>query len=470
MNPKVALIVANQENRYGPNNNTFLQICYYHGEKIESDLVNLVHLPMENMLENLSNGMLRIPEKIDFTGIDVPDNAKIQIEDNINKILSKSRDLQYRNAMKNYETAKTNKLNFNEIMKFYLPASANTRVMQYISKDIYDILKTREYKVMYDLTYGIEKYSTIRKVSEYNPHAIITINNFHNMFLNDEIFNFVWFQDVMPIMVDNEEILLRERDYFFSYTTTFTDLLIKKGVDKNKIFQQQVIPVNTNQFYLDENVNKENKIVFVGSYYCDDYSDYISKDIDYELNILLKKGISLSVENIHEVYKKYNLVCLDNANFITYIQQHYIRNACVDWLCENQTVDVEIYGYDWDKSDKEHILQKFKGKAEKHELNYIYNSTKYALAASGQVINTQRLGEIVHSGAIPLIYDSREITDESETWDDECLYFKTKEELDYILENNLEPKKYRSEEMLKYFTYDSFLDTILQVIDKDVNK
>ena len=62
------------------------------------------------------------------------------------------------------------------------------------------------------------------------------------------------------------------------------------------------------------------------------------------------------------------------------------------------------------------------------------------------------------------MYDSRELTDEVQTWDDECLYFKTKKELMYILDNNILPKKYRSKKMLKYYKYDSFIDKILNII------
>jgi hypothetical protein len=70
------------------------------------------------------------------------------------------------------------------------------------------------------------------------------------------------------------------------------------------------------------------------------------------------------------------------------------------------------------------------------------------------------------------MYDSRELTDELQTWDDECLYFKTKKELMYILDNNILPKKYRSKEMLEYFTYDNFINTILNIVqdNQEINK
>jgi hypothetical protein len=72
---------------------------------------------------------------------------------------------------------------------------------------------------------------------------------------------------------------------------------------------------------------------------------------------------------------------------------------------------------------------------------------------------------MIYAGVIPVVYDSRDITDEERTWDDEVLYFKTKEDLKYILDNELKPKNFRSKEMLKYFSYDSFIDTILKTVE-----
>jgi hypothetical protein len=76
---------------------------------------------------------------------------------------------------------------------------------------------------------------------------------------------------------------------------------------------------------------------------------------------------------------------------------------------------------------------------------------------------------MIYAGAIPVVYDSRDITDEKHTWDDEVLYFKTKEDLKYILDNQLEPKNFRSKEMLKHFSYDSFIETIIEQV-KQVEK
>ncbi len=72
-----ALRVASQQNKQ--NNGYWLQTCYYEGEKIESDLVNLIHLPLGNLVDDLANGRYRIPEKVEFEGLDISDDIKISI-------------------------------------------------------------------------------------------------------------------------------------------------------------------------------------------------------------------------------------------------------------------------------------------------------------------------------------------------------------------------------------------------------
>jgi hypothetical protein len=275
----------------------------------------------------------------------------------------------------------------------------------------------------------------------------------------------------MPILFNDTEIYIRDRDFIFTYQTMFKDGLLNKGVPEDKIFTQDVFPVKDGGFYLDDRITRENKIIFVGSYYKEKHNNvqYFNAIFDYEYKQLMLSGKSLSEENIEKILSFYKTDIPNDSTFINLVQHSIIRNESVSWMCDVSPIDVEVYGYDWDESKDEKIISKYKGIAKKQDLNKIYNSAKYALAASGQVINTQRLGEMIYAGAIPVVYDSRDITDEKHTWDDEVLYFKTKEDLKYILDNQLKPKNFRSKEMLKYFSYDSFIETIMEQV-KQVEK
>lgn len=464
LNADEALRVASEQNRFGEGNNV-LQICYYDGQKIDSQYKNLIYLPIDNLVDDLAKGTYRIPSKLDFTGLELSTELKAEILNNF--YLSIVNAHNYREQYNSYyiETLKSAKLDFNEPLRFYVPANVNTQVMQYVSKNIADVLKSRGYDVLFYLYEGIEDDRCFKIKAEFNPHVTIGINHLSNKNISEDIFNFIWFQDPMPILHNDEEIHLRDRDYIFSYTEMFTEFLLKKGVNKEQILKQELIPVDPSQFFLDKEVDREDKIIFVGSYYDSLAKIDGLKEVDKALWLLLEKGESISRENIINIFMENGRDVSDKEEFINYIQQGYIRNACVTWMCDNKSKKVEVYGNNWEQSENPNIINNFHGNVAKDKLNKLYNSSKYILSASGRAISTQRLGEAVYSGGIPVMYDSRDISTETQTWDDECLYFKTKEELYYILDNNIEPKKYRSQEMLKYFTYDSFFKTIFELID-----
>jgi len=464
-----ALRVATEQNRSDDILGYALQVCYYNGDVIESDLVNFIHLDVNNLVDELARGRFRIPTHFDFTGLDISIEVAKDIEKNLLGSIENAKALRHEMNRYYLDKIKRPKLDFNEPLRIYLLANSRTRVIQYISKDIADFFENKGFNICYDLLYGIEESVCFKNIFEFNPHITININHLSNVAINDDTFNFVWYQDNMPVLKNNNPIMVRKRDYIFTYVSFMNDSLIKKGVDINKIFDQQIIPVNTQTFYLDKNIKKEKKIIFVGTKYHRPYKKSKFRDaLGDDIELLLADGECLSKENINKILDKHKVPDTRTENTYDIIRQVYVRNKCVEWMSLNDNIDTEIYGYDWDKSENENIIKNFKGKVEKDDLNRLYNSTKYILSASGQVINTQRLGEIIHAGAIPVIFDSRDITDEKETWEEECLYFKTQDELNYILDNELEPKKYRTKRMLEYFTYDKFVDTILSKVHSEI--
>ena len=469
LNAEEALKVASQQNRWGENN-YYLQVCYYEGEKIDSDLPNLIHLPIENLVEGLAYGRHRIPEVLNFDGLELSSDIKLNVLVNFNLSIKQAQGYRTQLNQQYLHSIQNLKLNFDETLRVYLSASTSTRVMQYVSKNIAEAFAQKGCEVLYDLYYGTEDQSNMKRLLDFNPHVTININHLNNRVINQACFNFVWYQDAMPALTDNSPMYIRDRDYILSYHTMLEKFLHHKGVPQEKIFDFKIIPVNTNQFYLDESVEREDKVVFVGTYYQNMYPNYIDDEIDKKLKALLESGDYLSQDSLEQIFDKYLFNLPSSKRFVNDIRQSYIRNTCVSWLCENSSKKVEIYGYNWEKSNDKNIIERFKGKVDPSELNGVYNSAKYVLSASGGVINTQRLGELVHAGAIPIVYDSRGITDEDKTWDDECLYFKTKEELHYILANNIKPKKYRDKEMLDYFTYKEFLNIVFTQIEKKIGE
>ena len=96
LNSQEALRVASEQNRWADNEGGLeynLQCCYYDGEKLDSDLVNLFHMPIDNLLEGIANGVNRIPSKIDFTGLDISYKVKTEIMTFFNMTMQEVKNL-----------------------------------------------------------------------------------------------------------------------------------------------------------------------------------------------------------------------------------------------------------------------------------------------------------------------------------------------------------------------------------------
>lgn len=257
LNPKEALRVAQEQNRWGEND-SLLQVCYYEGELINSHLPNLIYLPLDNMLESLVYGVHRIPTKIDFTGLELSEEIRVEVLLNFNhsieqvKMYRKQLNKQYYTQMKN------SKPDFNEKWRFYLSASSSTQVMQHVSKNIASSLQDLGYEVLYHLYYGTEDVGSLKVMAEFNPHVTININHMMNEFLSSEIFNFVWFQDMMPALKSEEKILFRKRDYIFYLIEEFQGLLQKKGIEA----RYQPFCINTKLFKERPEIKREKNSLY----------------------------------------------------------------------------------------------------------------------------------------------------------------------------------------------------------------
>ena len=462
-----ALRVASQQNRWGENN-YYLQVCYYEGEKIDSDLPNLIHLPIENLLEELAYGKYRIPEVINFEGLELSSDVKLDILLNFNLSIKQANmyrlqlNEMYLNSLKNASP------DFSEPLRFYISASSSTQVMQYISKSIADTLKAMNYDVLFELYVGIEDAGCFKNILEYNPHATININHFNNQFLSKDVFNFVWFQDYMDVLKSNEKIYARERDFVFHLLKFFGDVLEQKGVKS----LYQPFCMDETKFKKREEIKKEKKIVFIGSSYSyrvkDLKKDYIfGKIFEEALRIFEKKSCLTSLEHeesdIRYLMDKYN----KSEKYISDIYAYLTRDYCVEKLCSIKTdYEVEVYGFGWENNSK--ISPYFKGKVEYgEETSKIYNNAVYGYCPGGYVL-MQRTLECAFSDTVPLVLDVREdLGSEYDKTLDESVEFFHINKLEDILKKEAYEEK-RFDYIKEQYGYEHFVKRCLDIIDEVV--
>jgi len=459
LNANEALRVAFKQNRTSAN---LLQICYYTGEKIESELVNLIHLPFENFVDNLSKGTYRLPTKIDFTGLELSSEIKLDITNNFTILLEQAQQFRNEFNIEYVKAFKNAKLNFHEPLRFYLVASSNTNVMQYITKNLVDTIKDMGYNVLFDLQTGIEDTECLKTVFLFNPHIIININHLNNHSLNDDILNFIWFQDVMPSLTNNSNITLRKNDFVFHLTLGIKNHLLKHDIQS--IYQP--FCVNTKLYKNREEIQRVHKIVFIGSSYKRVF-DTIENNVKYEIcDYLLKEYLNngyMQQKDRATIVKKYDIDSFILGQIFNYVERDlllkYIINLDLD-------IKIELYGYGWDLDDEfkqynQGVLPYGK------EISKVYNSAKYTLVLGGYVLQ-QRTLEAAASGTIPLVFDVRKDNDENDKcFNESLIFFKTPDELSEILTQNV---KKELECIVNEHSYKKFVTKILKIANEKISE
>ncbi len=461
LNYDEALKIAKQNNKI--NNNKYIhQICYFNGTQDIDNLPNLKPLPIDNIVDTLAVSILRIPSKINFNGIDISEDIQNEIKHNFYLATEKAEILKKEVAKYYRETYLQSKLDFNEKTRFFLMGNSNTEVMQYVSKNIVTALQELNYEVYYQEITGIEdNISILNEFYQFNPHVTININHLSNEFLNDDVFNFVWFQDPMPILLDDSVVRLRKRDYLYSLVNVLDSFLNRKHLP----FKRQSFCVNKNIFYNNADIQRDKKIIFIGSSYLSMIpSDNNTKLLVDDIVEIFNQGESFSPEVINKLSQKFNI---DKDLITTRIIPYVIRDFSVLNLCELKTpYTVEIYGNGWESYPK--IKSFYHGVLDYgKKLSDVYNTATFVFAPHQNYILQQRTLEGAACGAIPILYDCREISDEK-TYEEAICYFKTKAELEHILNNEKSLKKDLSN-LVNDNTYHSFVNKILEVIKEQEN-
>lgn len=455
----------------------YLQICYYNADKpLENAPKNCIFVPLEKIYDYFLTTEYRTPETISFEKADISKKEQTKIKTYFQKMIAFSKEDRRKLMFSYLERIKKQEPNFKDKkLRVFMHTYSSTMVHQFVMKDVAnEFRKKTNYEVeIYTFEcemQSLDSFKSVKKIYEYNPHIIFYINTILNENLNEKTYHFSWIQDPMEYLQNDDKMLVRKRDYFLSYHQVFTDALLKKGIPKEKI-SIQYFGYSSDIMFKDEKIEKENKIIFLGSYYSakDRILPHIynNEKMYQDLIDLVDSGDSLSVSNIQKIYKKYNYK-IEKYDSIINLQQALIRNQCIEWITSIKDINFELYGAGWEETKHKDI---FKGSlCNKEDVRKLYNSTKYVLLPSGSTINTQRLAETVGCESIAVMYDSRDITPEKEHWDDEILYFKTKDELEYILKNNVIPKKKISKKMKDFFSYKKIIQHIDGIVREDIKK
>ena len=466
LNPDEALRVAKQQNK---RSRYVLQVCYYDGERANFDterLPNLIPVSLNNLVDDLALGIHRLPDSISFDGLDLSIKVKKEIVENFELSIRQAHIIRGELKKHYLQSIKEARPDFKEPLRFYLQASAYTQVMQYVSRNIADALENMGYEVLFNLNYGTLEDDCQKLLKEFNPHAIININHMNNSFLGEEVFNFVWFQDAMPVLTNNEKVIVRNRDYVYSLTRGLKELVTKKGI------ANELIPfmMNKKLYKTRDNIKKEKKIVFIGSSYAhriaqikdqSGFTQVFEEAVQIFEEKSCLKGLEHKESDIDYLMKKYE----KSQQFIENIASYLTRDYCVEKLCTIDTdYEIEIYGWGWENNET--VKPYYKGVVEYGEdISKIYNSATYGYCPGGYVL-MQRTLECAFSETIPLVLDIR--ADEQDEYDvriEEALELFKINELQEVLSR--EPHKKKFDFIKQEYSYEHFITKCIQIIKEE---
>ncbi|MBF0446484.1 MAG: tetratricopeptide repeat protein [Magnetococcales bacterium] len=439
------------------------QTCYYIGDKIDCNNKYLIAIPENEIATFFSFSRLRRPTVINFDP-DKPEEINRAIE--IATILFDRSSLFVQEMEKNVRLCKIQRPDFslNKKLKILLIANRYTTVIQYSSRDLATALKHKGC----DVNFVIEKsdlerietrhyYEEIRKTA---PNAVININHLNNEHLHEDTYNITWWQDPMPEITSGKPIKWRNRDLVISAYTTFDTPLYNTGA--KQVYRQDHC-IDPEIFNSSTPLTQRKKIVFIGSSYMRQLTTH-GEQGQQIISLMQEKmvlGQDISDLFLHELAKKFAL----NFDEIFYnLLPFVVRDTSVEWLCsiaDTLDYDVEVYGRWWDKNPI--VAPFFKGELPHGPMvAKVYNEAKYAIAAMHRTVNSQRVAEIAACGCIPVLLDERGYPNvEKPHWDDECLFYRTKDELRQCFFNT--PKN-DPQIIAKNYSYASFADKIIAYI------
>ncbi len=450
-----ALRVATQHNRSDDINQYELQICYYNGEKIDSDLINLVHAPIENIVSILALGTYRLPSKLSFDGMNLSEDVVEEITHHFNFALAEAK-LARKALNEHYlQELLKSKLDFTQGLRIYTSYSTQTRVMRYVLQNIADEFIQRGFEVLVHINYGMNDRYCHKVLKEFNPHVTININNLNNKFIGEDVFNFVWFQDFMPILTNNENIYLRKRDFIYSLLPDF-DILLE---NKNIPYERQGFCVNTELYKKNDKTKRKKKIVFIGSSYLDSLgNDKLIRNAVLKLEQIFLNGDDLNKEVAKEIAKRFNL----NIDFVTLrLIPYIIRDIGLLQLCKLKTdYEIEIYGWGWERYAE--MKPYYRGVLTYgKEIADVYSSATFAFAPHHQYTLQQRVFEASSCGAIPIVYDCRN-TSQEDDYEEALCYYNTTADLKKILNASIQKKDFTR--LLESHTYRDFAQIMLNTL------
>lgn len=424
-----ARAAAREQNRVQLEHPTIdgLQICYYDGEPGPNAPANCIPVPADQLIDFLTTTRLRPPQRIVLPPHAAP--ADVQAATRMfGQILEAATDARERATATLCEHAYAHRPLWmaGRPLRFWLPTTRLTTVMQYASRNLAKSLRALGHEVHVSCEANdmerVSPYHFARDYLCFGPDAVIAVNAGRPAYMHPDVIHIGWWQDPMPQITGGTPLPWQARDLVYS---------ISHELDKHldncaaPTVQRQHFCIDTELFAVDPSTRRDDKIVFVGSSYAGflDGSD-AERGALAELREWLEAGRSFDTEQLRALAVRHGLT-FDHVFWNLF---HYtVRDITLEWLCRVSPIPVEVYGRGWQTNRT--VVPFFKGElAHGRSVAAVYNRARYGLVTHPFEINSQRLAEVAACGAIPVVFDCRNQRN-APHWERHCNFFKRCDDL-----------------------------------------
>lgn len=185
-----ALNTAKQRNiRLAEDGSVGLQLCYYHGEKLESDLDNLIHVKLERLLEFFVFSRLRLPEVL---------RADPELMTDYQQVMRSVRETreQFASELERQALALQPDFAADLPLRILILAANSSSALCPLA----ETLANAEYSVMLyvvnDAIHTLNRVDALNQYVEFRPHILIQENQLDNGFLADGVIHIIyWLAD-----------------------------------------------------------------------------------------------------------------------------------------------------------------------------------------------------------------------------------------------------------------------------------
>ena len=467
INTKRAMKIAKQKNNVSLYNGHGTQICYYSGEEIKNTPSNMIYLPLDDVKSFFYKTDYRLPEFIDFIGSVYEDLETDQnnFKDMILNIFNEIEETQAKDNEELFKQVKRDKnepIDFNHI-KFIIIVSKTLYYDYYFAKKMKSSLESLGHNVNILAEKGSSKkiINTLKTNYIYNnilnikPDVVIFINDFKPELITEEKYQISIINGFIPLLKDIKNKTLREKDIICTQNYYVSDLLKKDNIKNEIIEHASDFKSKTN------NSEPKEDILLI----CNNYQDLKGYLILKKMTKKLFKSINktpLTIKMIKTEMSKTDYKNENDSEMLIYLQKNIVLQSCLKWL-EHDGIQTKLVGHNWKEFKK---LPKEIKIPKKQSVKKAYKKAKYILHIAPSIIDVNLL-DILKNGAIPIIYDLRDSLESyDKRFDDFCLFYKNKQELNHILQNRIEPKERNAMPILKEYSFDHLSKDIIKLISK----